>query len=111
MVRKLKCDCNERVGVSINSIKLFTELKKFFEGQIGTGLFEEEENKEPYYIWIDKDRSVKYCATKWYRCKDCGCLWEFNYPDFPAKGFVRKYEHGIYTGTEIVDRTKSDTEF
>ncbi len=40
---------------------------------------------------------IKWYATKWYKCNSCGCLWEFNYPDFPAKGFVKKYENGKYT--------------
>ena len=31
----------------------------------------------------------------------CGCLWEFKYPDFPAKGFVRKFADGIYHQKEI----------
>lgn len=31
---------------------------------------------------------MEWYANKWYRCNKCGTLWEFNYPDFPAKGFV-----------------------
>ena len=38
----------------------------------------------------------KWYADKWYKCKCCGTLWEFSYPDFPAKGFVRKFEDGVY---------------
>ena len=38
----------------------------------------------------------KWYADKWYKCKCCGTLWEFRYPDFPAKGFVRKFEDGVY---------------
>ena len=34
-----------------------------------------------------------------YKCNVCGCLWEFEYPDFPAKGFVRKFENGKYART------------
>ena len=35
-------------------------------------------------------------ADKWYVCNSCGCLWEVVYPEFPAKGFVRKFSDGIY---------------
>ena len=35
-------------------------------------------------------------ADKWYKCKCCGTLWEFLYPDFPMKGFVRKFPDGKY---------------
>ena len=31
----MKCDCSERIGIEINSMKLFEDLKKFFEEQIG----------------------------------------------------------------------------
>lgn len=27
-------------------------------------------------------------------------MWEFNYPDFPAEGFVRKFEDGMYHADE-----------
>ena len=39
-------------------------------------------------------------ADKWYRCNACGTLWEFQYPNFPAAGEVRKFEDGIYPGPE-----------
>ena len=29
----MKCDCSERIGIEINSMKLFEDLKKFFEEQ------------------------------------------------------------------------------
>ena len=36
-----------------------------------------------------------------YREKGWEKLWEFKYPDFPAKGFVRKFSDGIYHQKEI----------
>lgn len=44
--------------------------------------------------------AVKWYADKWYKCKDCGALWEFDYPDFPASGFVRKFDDGVYRPKE-----------
>ena len=103
MVFKLKCDCENRIGIEINSHKLFLEIKEFFETEVKKGIFVEEKDKKPYYVWKSNEEWVFYFATKWYRCKVCGCLWEFQYPDFPAKGFVKKYPDGIYTGTETVE--------
>lgn len=102
MVYRLKCDCNERVGIEIDSAKLFVAMKQFFEEQVENGTFYEETNKQPYYIWSDGVDRYVYIATKWYRCNCCGCLWEFNYPDFPECGFIRKFDDGTYTGTEKV---------
>lgn len=64
MVRKLSCDCDERVGITIDSIKLFEELKTFFEVQVKNGVFVEEENKEPFYSWKDGHEEMDWYATK-----------------------------------------------
>ena len=45
---------------------------------------------------------MKWYADKWYKCNVCGTLWEFRYPDFPTRGFVRKFPDGKYTGKEVV---------
>lgn len=91
------CDCNERVGIEINSQKQFEDLENFFLIQSKNGIFEDIQIKKPYYIGLNlNDKKIKWYADKWYRCKCCGCLWELKYPDFPAKGFVRKFADGIY---------------
>lgn len=93
----IKCDCNERTGIEINSIKLFEDLKEFFESQVKKGIFSDIKITVPYYTGYDvDDGEMKWYADKWYRCNACGVLWEFVYPDFPAKGFVRKFEDGKY---------------
>lgn len=102
MDRKLVCDCDERIGLSINSVKLFDELKNFFESQISAKIFEELKPNTPYYSWENGNETVEWYATKWYKCNFCNCLWEFNYPDFPAKGFVRKFPNGTYKPSKII---------
>ena len=91
-----KCNCDTRGETSINSHALFLELKAFFGENVRLGIYKEIPVKKPFYIGYSKYDSIKWYATKWYKCKKCGCLWEFNYPDFPAKGFVRKFEDGKY---------------
>lgn len=97
----MKCDCAERIGIEINSYKLFLELKEFFEEQAQKGIFEDVPVEEPYYIGYSEGSAPLYWyADKWYRCNACGTLWEFRYPDFPAVGEVRKFEDGVYPGPE-----------
>lgn len=98
-----KCDCEERIGIEINSIKLFDELKIFFKKQVDSNIFFEVKVESPYYVWINETsgEKVEWYASKWYKCGICGTLWEFNYPDFPTIGFVRKYQNGKYTGMEV----------
>ena len=47
------CDCDERIGIKINSWKQFEELKSFFEEQVEKGIFVEKCEKKPYYIGCD----------------------------------------------------------
>lgn len=96
MVWKLSCDCDEREGIMIDSVILFQKMKDFFDRQVKAGIFTAEDPKIPYYVWKEGTRIKTWYATKWYKCKVCGCLWEINDPDFPAKGFVRKFSDGIY---------------
>lgn len=97
----IKCDCNERVGIEINSYQLFEDLKAFFNKQVKKRTFLDIPVTEPYFCGYnlkpeDVKDEYKWYANKWYECKCCGTLWEFVYPDFPTKGFVRKFEDGIY---------------
>lgn len=97
----IKCDCDERMGIEINSYELFKELKEFFERQVKETIFCEVPVELPYFqgynLPLEKIKDeYKWYADKWYRCNRCGTLWELVYPDFPAKGFVRKFEDGKY---------------
>lgn len=92
-----QCDCDERIGIEINSWKKFEELKAFFEEQVKKGLFVEISVKKPYYIGYSIDgKAMKWYADKWYKCLECDTLWEFIYPDFPAQGSVRKLDADNY---------------
>lgn len=96
------CDCNERVGLEINTQKKFEDLKSFFTQQVNKGIFKAVQIESPYYIGVNlNNQKIQWYADKWYKCKNCGCLWEVKYPDFPAKGFVRKFADGIYHQKEI----------
>ncbi len=91
---EMKCDCKERFGVDINSLKLFEEMKQFFCSQVQNGIFIETNPKKPYYKGYSalENKSIEWYPTRCYQCQVCGCIWEFLYPDFPAKGFIRKSE-------------------
>lgn len=98
MVDKIICECVERYPIKINSYLLFEEIKSYFENQVNCGIYEDIPVDAPFYSGYSElsKKDIKWFATKWYKCKICGCLWEFNYPDFPAQGFVRKFEDGQY---------------
>lgn len=102
MAQQLKCDCCDRIATSVNSFKIFEELKAFFDNQVNKEIFKEITPEVPYYSWKNNDGKMEWYATKWYICNSCECLWEFNYPDFPAKGFVRKFPDGIYKPSKVV---------
>ena len=51
MVWKVECDCFERTETSIDSIKVFQELKDFFQEQVNKEIFIEKIPQQPYYVW------------------------------------------------------------
>ncbi|MBP3541398.1 MAG: hypothetical protein J6K72_06250 [Clostridia bacterium] len=93
---KLKCDCENRIETEINSVRQDEEIRGFFFRETEKGVYLEMKPELPYYTWAHGSRKVTWFATKWYKCNACGCLWEYNEPDFPAKGFVRKFSSGSY---------------
>ncbi len=96
MVWKINCDCSERTGTEIKSIADFNEIKYFFLKQTKNKIFTSKKVAHPYYIGVGQNQVIEWYADKWYVCNCCGTLWEVNYPDFPAKGFVRKFSDGKY---------------
>ena len=96
MGRKLKCECPDRDETQINSNVLFEEIKLYFYDQEKCNVFYETSVETPFYVGYSNAQNIEWYATKWYKCRICGCLWEFNYPDFPAQGFVRKFKDGKY---------------
>ncbi len=93
----VRCDCNEKSEININSLKYFEEIKIFFKEQIERGVFAEITVEKPYHIGHDiNGKEMRWYADKWYKCLKCGIVWEFVYPDFPAQGYVKKI-HNSYS--------------
>jgi len=96
MVRKIECECADRHETKIDTWKLYQEIKDYFESQVELGIYENVPVSKPYCVGRSKTDSLSWFADRWYRCGNCGCLWEFRYPEFPASGFVRKFPDGEY---------------
>jgi len=95
-VAVIRCDCGERVGTKIQSQKLFDEMRSFFDGNVSNGIFEEISTgrRGQEFYFEETDEGVKkfwHSANRWFKCRSCNSVWEFQYPDFPAAGYVRKH--------------------
>lgn len=55
------CDCDERIGIDVDSYKLFESLKMFFENQVDQGIFNEIEVEKPFYIGYSKQGGEMVC--------------------------------------------------
>ena len=49
VVSMKQCDCDERIGIEINSFELYEELRKFFEYQVQEGVFCDIPVESPYF--------------------------------------------------------------
>lgn len=97
MVRKINCECTERIGIEIDSFRLFEEIKGFFQEEVNKGVFEDlSDYSRIWYKHGGTETKILRDTIKHYKCRMCGCLWEFRYPEFPASGRVRKFSDGIY---------------
>ncbi|MCL2810613.1 MAG: hypothetical protein FWD25_01835 [Clostridia bacterium] len=93
---KLECECMYRYEMEIDSIRLLKEIAGFFDDQTNRHIFDSIPVQLPFYVGYSGTEPLSWYANKWYKCNVCGCLWEVNNPDFPAFGFVRKFENGHY---------------
>ena len=95
----MECDCIERCGTVVCSLKEFDRLSVFFENQVKNGIFKEVFNDKFYNIYRYYSRFG--IDVRWYKCRCCGTLWEFIYPDFEkTNGHIRKFKDGIYNEYE-----------
>lgn len=86
-----KCKCNIIQEGKITSIQQFRELKKLLQELVLSEDITNIQVLKPYYVGHDKQgNEVKWFANKWYKCNNCGLIWEVVFPDFPAPGNVRK---------------------
>lgn len=87
-----ECECLNYFETEIKDLSLYKEYESFFLINLQKNIFTELKPDTPYYSF----GKTYWYADKWYKCKICGCLWEYTKPDFPSSGFVRKFENGVY---------------
>ena len=98
-----ECECKERIATGINSLGLEEEVEEFFEEQVRKGIFIEKHFSRVYaWVWMAV-RGDEYDFMRWFKCRKCGCLWEYSKPDFPAMGYVRKFPDGKYRKWDFGD--------
>lgn len=89
----IKCDCGNRYGAEITSLKMFDSINAFFIECKNKNIYKEIKIKKPYYTY---NYFLRCYADKWYRCRCCGTLWELEFPDEKGGAWVRKFSDGKY---------------
>ncbi len=99
----MNCVCKDIREKQILSARSLDDTIEMFNQGCKDGFLIPCPVDEPYHIGYvdDDDKKIISYATKWYRCKSCGCLFEVLYPDFPMPGFVRRFDDGIYHKQEF----------
>lgn len=86
-----KCCCNSLHNQIVNSEAQFEKMKDFFNDNNYKSILVHR----PYY-------SLGWFADKWYKCRSCGRVWEFIYPDFPAHGRIRLIHMNIVMSKNMI---------
>lgn len=87
----MKCDCDDRIGIEINSISSFKKYKEFFESQVDKGIYEDiSDYNRIWYKDGGTEKEIYRTTHKYYKCIVCHCIWEFIYPEIPASGRIKK---------------------
>ena len=85
------CICNKLKDEKINTWEQYEQLQALFDEYEKNGELVTIPIEKPYYIGKSANGSVyEWYADRWYKCTDCGTIWEFVYPEFPAQGFVKR---------------------
>ena len=94
-----KCECDERYATLVDTLASIEEVEEFFNDQLEKGIFIDIKVEKPYHRFDNEKVHVKDFASKWYKCTVCGCLWEYDKPNYDIdhrQGFVRKFSDGVY---------------
>lgn len=89
----IKCECKNRYGTEITSLQMFEEINNYLLDCKHRNEYKEIIFKKPYCSFGLFDKRY---ASKWYKCKCCGTLWEINYPDEKGGAWIRKFSDGKY---------------
>lgn len=81
-----KCCCNLISNQVIRTDIQFTQMKSFFEKNEYKSMYV----RRPYYV------------DKWYKCRQCGRVWEFVYPEFPAYGHIKLVHVKLKTNQKMI---------
>lgn len=83
---------SKKVYLKITGWKDFEDLKETINELVAKKLWRE--------VSVTKQHYPGWYASKWYISTKTNCLWEIDYPDFPAEGFVRNFPDNIYTTSD-----------
>ncbi len=94
--KKRGCHCNLQDSAWITSEMEYNIINDFFSQQLENGIFKSIPIDSPYHIENSALGETQLYADEWYRCLVCGTLWELKKMTSTHKGFVRKFDDGVY---------------
>ncbi len=92
----IKCKCDERLKSEHLSLDEAEEVETILSECVKKKLFRKTHPLRIIgYFRMEIDETV-YRRRKWYKCRKCGCIWEYQMPDEKGGAWIRKFTDGKY---------------
>ena len=90
------CECDEKLVSEHLSLDEAEEVETILSECIQKKLFRKTHPLRIIgYFRMEIDETV-YRRRKWYKCRKCGCIWEYQMPDEKGGAWIRKFADGKY---------------
>ena len=101
-----KCECNTLLTSKHLAIDEVEEVEKILLECVRKKLFKKTHPLRVVGYFRMEIMEDEYQRRRWYRCRNCGCIWE--YRTFGEKGgaWIRQFEDGKYPKWTIEDSRK-----
>jgi hypothetical protein len=93
LVCQTGCACFGQETITIDSHKRLAEVEDTIASRLEDKTLIGMPVGWPFNIAFSHTEIWFFFADSWYHCQECGAVWEFVRPDFPAKGFLRRLEN------------------
>jgi hypothetical protein len=98
-----KCECNTILTSKHLSIYEAEEIEKLLSELVKKRILKKTHPLRVVAYFRMEIMEDEYQSRRWYRCRKCGCIWEYHIPCEKGGAWIRQFEDGKYPKWTIED--------